>query len=86
MLVKQGNAAVSSMLGLMCDGGYAEWALRTLPPGGLCNILRRYCTVDESAFVQVPSGWSAAEAAPVMSTFGTVWQGAFVRGGATRER
>jgi hypothetical protein len=32
----QGNAAVASMLGLMCDGGYAE-----------------YCTVDETAFVQV---------------------------------
>jgi hypothetical protein len=32
----QGNSAVASMLGLMCDGGYAE-----------------YCTVDETAFVQV---------------------------------
>jgi D-arabinose 1-dehydrogenase-like Zn-dependent alcohol dehydrogenase len=67
--VTQGNAAVSSMLGLMCNGGYAE-----------------YCTVDESAFVDAPSGWSAVDAAPVMSTFGTVWQGAFVRGGATRDR
>ena len=28
--------------------------------------------VDETAFVPVPSGWSAIEAAPVMSTYGTV--------------
>jgi D-arabinose 1-dehydrogenase-like Zn-dependent alcohol dehydrogenase len=67
--IQQGNAAVSSMLGLMCNGGYAE-----------------YCTVDESAFVSAPSGWTAVDAAPVMSTFGTVWQGAFVRAGATRDR
>jgi NADPH:quinone reductase-like Zn-dependent oxidoreductase len=45
-----------------------------------------YCTVDETAFVRAPSGWSAVDAAPVMSTFGTVWQGAFVRGGAALDR
>ena len=49
--------------------------------------MNMYCTVDETAFVKAPSkGWSAIDAAPVMSTFGTVWQGAFVRGGATSFR
>lgn len=38
-----------------------------------------YCTLPEGALVEVPKGWSAAEAAPVMSTFGTVWQGAKIR-------
>eukprot|EP00511_Aplanochytrium_stocchinoi_P002295 CAMPEP_0204837948 /NCGR_PEP_ID=MMETSP1346-20131115/29363_1 /ASSEMBLY_ACC=CAM_ASM_000771 /TAXON_ID=215587 /ORGANISM="Aplanochytrium stocchinoi, Strain GSBS06" /LENGTH=343 /DNA_ID=CAMNT_0051973681 /DNA_START=80 /DNA_END=1111 /DNA_ORIENTATION=+ len=38
-----------------------------------------YCTVTEGTLVRVPNGWSAIQAAPVMSTFGTVWQGAKVR-------
>jgi len=53
------------MLGISTDGGYAE-----------------YCTLDAGALVKVPepAAWSAVEAAPVMSTYGTVWQGARVRG------
>ena len=74
------------MLGLMCNGGYAECANAVLAPVHLRNKMIRYCAVDETAFVQAPSGWSAVQAAPVMSTFGTVWQAAFVRGGATRDR
>lgn len=42
-----------------------------------------FCTAPAGCFVRVPSSWTgtAAEAAPVMSTYGTVWQGAVVRGG-----
>jgi acryloyl-coenzyme A reductase len=61
--------AMKSFLGLTCNGGYAE-----------------YMTAHDSAFVKVPSPkqWTAIDAAPVMSTFGTVWQGAVVRGGLTK--
>jgi D-arabinose 1-dehydrogenase-like Zn-dependent alcohol dehydrogenase len=57
--------AMKTFLGLTCNGGYAE-----------------YVTTHESAFVSVPNAdkWSAVYASPVMSTFGTVWQGAVVRG------
>jgi acryloyl-coenzyme A reductase len=57
---------MKTFLGLTCDGGYSD-----------------YVTTHGSAFVHVncPHKWSAVEAAPVMSTFGTVWQGAVVRGG-----
>jgi alcohol dehydrogenase len=59
------EAAMKSFLGLTCNGGYAD-----------------YVTTHETAFVAVPNAdkWSAVYAAPVMSTFGTVWQGAIVRG------
>lgn len=58
--------AMKTFLGLTVDGGYSE-----------------YMTTHASAFVKVPEAhlWSGIEAAPVMSTFGTVWQGAVVRGG-----
>ncbi len=39
-----------------------------------------YTVNGSSAFVKVPSGWSAVEAAPVMCTFGTVWHAALTRG------
>jgi acryloyl-coenzyme A reductase len=57
---------MGSFLGLTTDGGYGE-----------------YIEVDESAFVKVDNHhkWSAVEAAPVMSTFGTVYRGAVIRGG-----
>jgi acryloyl-coenzyme A reductase len=57
--------AMKTFLGLTTDGGYAD-----------------YITTHETAFVKVPSyqSWSAIDAAPVMSTFGTVWQGAMIRG------
>lgn len=57
--------AMKTFLGLTCNGGYAE-----------------YVTTHETAFVAVPNAdrWSAVLASPVMSTFGTVWQGAIVRG------
>ena len=63
-----GNVPVDSFFGLTCDGGYATQA-----------------SACASAFVRLPdrcqaSRWSAEEAAPVMSTFGTVWQGALERG------
>lgn len=59
--LRRNAGVVESMLGISCDGGYAD-----------------YCTADAGAFVRVPdaSKWSAIEAAPVMSTYGTVWQGA----------
>lgn len=61
----QHKEGMKTFLGLTCDGGYSE-----------------YITAHETAFVKVPSHekWSAIHAAPVMSTFGTVWQGAIVRG------
>ena len=59
------KAAMQTFIGLTVDGGYSE-----------------YMTTHASAFVKVPDAnlWSGIEAAPVMSTFGTVWQGAVVRG------
>jgi acryloyl-coenzyme A reductase len=64
------NGPVKSFLGLTTDGGYSE-----------------YCTVAEGALVPTPKegGWSAIDAAPVMSTFGTVWQGAVVRAKLSRK-
>lgn len=61
----QHKEGMKTFLGLTCNGGYGE-----------------YLTTHETAFVKVPSPekWSAITAAPVMSTFGTVWQGAVVRG------
>ena len=67
LLSGAGGKPVSSFLGLTRDGGYAEWM-----------------TVPFGALVAVPDamrGWDAVELAPVMSTFGTVWQGAVVRAG-----
>lgn len=60
------SGPVSSFLGLTHPGGYAE-----------------FCTAPAGCFVQIPHGWSGSQihAAPVMSTFGTVWQGAVVRAG-----
>lgn len=57
--------SMKTFLGLTCDGGYEE-----------------FVTTHETAFVKVPnpSKFSAIEVAPVMSTFGTVWQGCVVRG------
>lgn len=57
--------AMKTFIGLSVDGGYSE-----------------YMTTHASAFVKVPNAhlWTGVEAAPVMSTFGTVWQGAVVRG------
>ena len=57
--------AMKTFLGLTSNGGYAD-----------------YLTTHETAFVKVPNPnlWTAIDAAPVMSTFGTVWQGAVVRG------
>lgn len=57
--------AMKTFIGLTSNGGYAE-----------------YITTHHTAFVKVPNPllWTAIEAAPVMSTFGTVWQGAVVRG------
>jgi len=56
---------MSTFLGLTTDGGYSE-----------------YIETHESAFVKVANHqkWTAIEAAPVMSTFGTVYQGAVIRG------
>jgi acryloyl-coenzyme A reductase len=61
----QHRQGMKTFLGLTCDGGYADSV-----------------TTHETAFVKIPSPslWSAIHAAPVMSTFGTVWQGAIVRG------
>ena len=59
--------AMETFLGLTCDGGYAE-----------------YCATHHSAFVPLPdteSAWSSLEAAPLVCTYGTVWEGAVVRGG-----
>ena len=58
--------AMKTFLGLTCDGGYQD-----------------YVTTHETAFVKVPNPtfFNSVEAVPVMSTFGTVWQGAVVRGG-----
>jgi acryloyl-coenzyme A reductase len=66
--LQRGAGVVASMLGISCDGGYAD-----------------YCTADSGAFVKVPnpSKWTAIEAAPVMSTYGTVWQGAHERASLT---
>jgi acryloyl-coenzyme A reductase len=57
--------AMKTFIGLSVDGGYSE-----------------YMSTHASAFVKVPNAhmWTGVEAAPVMSTFGTVWQGAVVRG------
>ena len=57
--------AMKTFLGLTCDGGYQD-----------------YVTTHETAFVKVPNPefFTGIEASPVMSTFGTVWQGAVVRG------
>eukprot|EP00934_Nitzschia_sp_Nitz4_P004398 Nitzschia sp. Nitz4//scaffold54_size114964//37951//39012//NITZ4_003844-RA/size114964-processed-gene-0.155-mRNA-1//1//CDS//3329554330//4388//frame0 len=61
------GGAVDSMFGLKCDGGYAE-----------------YCTAAQGSFVKVGSQFDTvftdSELACIMSTFGTVWQGAVVRG------
>lgn len=61
----QHKQGMKTFLGLTCDGGYSD-----------------YVTTHETAFVKVPSpsSWTPIHAAPVMSTFGTVWQGAMVRG------
>ena len=61
--------AMKTFLGLTCDGGYQD-----------------YVTTHETAFVKVPNPkfLTGVEAAPAMSTFGTVWQGAVVRGGLRR--
>lgn len=61
--------AMQSFLGLTCNGGYSD-----------------YMTAHDSVFVKVPSParWTAIHAAPVMSTFGTVWQGAVIRGCLSR--
>ena len=40
-------------------------------PGGYAESVVSH----ESGLTKVPAGWSAAEAAPAVSTFGTVWQG-----------
>jgi acryloyl-coenzyme A reductase len=58
--------AMKTFLGLTCNGGYGE-----------------FVTCHETAFVRVPNplDWTAIQAAPVMSTFGTVWQGAIITGG-----
>ena len=57
--------AMKTFIGLTVDGGYSD-----------------YMCTHSSAFVKVPDAhlWTSIEAAPVMSTFGTVWQGAVVRG------
>jgi acryloyl-coenzyme A reductase len=57
--------AMKTFIGLTVDGGYSE-----------------YMSTHASAFVKVPAPqlWSGVQAAPVMSTFGTAWQGAVVRG------
>ena len=54
-----------TFLGLSCNGGYAD-----------------YLSTHHTAFVKVENHakWTGIQAAPVMSTFGTVWQGAVVRG------
>ena len=44
-----------------------------------------YCTIAEGALVATPSGWNSIDAAPVMSTFGTIWQGAKVRANMTKK-
>mgnify|MGYP006111483263 FL=1 len=44
-----------------------------------------FCTIGEGALVKTPPGWSAVDAAPVMSTFGTIWQGAKVRAQLTSD-
>eukprot|EP00759_Apiculatamorpha_spiralis_P004862 PhF_6_TR12931/c0_g1_i1/m.20404 len=64
------GGAVKSMFGLTANGGYAE-----------------YSTNDETAFCAVPdaSQWTGVEAAPVMSTYGTIWQGAVVRAGLSAQ-
>jgi acryloyl-coenzyme A reductase len=61
----QHKKGMKTFLGLTCDGGYSD-----------------FVTTHETAFVKVPSpsSWTPVHAAPVMSTFGTVWQGAMVRG------
>eukprot|EP00760_Papus_ankaliazontas_P039561 PhM_4_TR9640/c0_g1_i1/m.19258 len=65
------GGAVDTMWGLTCDGGYGE-----------------YVTNDATAFCALPTHvkdkWTAIDAAPVMSTFGTMWEGAVVRGGLTK--
>ena len=55
-----------SFFGLMCDGGYQEAV-----------------AAPSSALVKVPSSlpWSAYEAAPAVSTFGTVHHGVVTRAG-----
>eukprot|EP01012_Entosiphon_sulcatum_P056622 TRINITY_DN80320_c0_g1_i1.p1 TRINITY_DN80320_c0_g1~~TRINITY_DN80320_c0_g1_i1.p1 ORF type:complete len:362 (+),score=50.50 TRINITY_DN80320_c0_g1_i1:22-1086(+) len=40
-----------------------------------------YLASGASAFVPVPDGWTAVEAAPVACTYGTVWRAAVTRGG-----
>ena len=58
--------SMQTFLGLTCDGGYQD-----------------YVSTHETAFVKVPNPhfFNGIEASPIMSTFGTVWQGAVVRGG-----
>lgn len=63
--------AMSTFLGLGCDGGYAE-----------------YCTTHHSAFVKIPEechSWTPNEAASIVSTFGTVWQGAVKTAGLSQD-
>eukprot|EP00039_Didymoeca_costata_P005698 m.83788 g.83788 ORF g.83788 m.83788 type:complete len:392 (+) comp12935_c0_seq5:199-1374(+) len=56
--------------------GSVSTMLGLATPGGYAE----YCTVHQSAFVEVPEGWTSIDASPVMSTFGTIWQGAKIRG------
>ena len=60
------HGPVSSFLGITLDGGYSD-----------------FCIAPQGALVKVPRDMdiSAIEAAPVMSTFGTVYEGAVIRGG-----
>lgn len=63
----QHKLGMKTFLGLTCDGGYAD-----------------YLSTHETAFVKLSSSissqWTSIDAAPIMSTFGTVWQGAMIRG------
>jgi acryloyl-coenzyme A reductase len=60
------SGPVKSFLGITLDGGYSD-----------------FCTAPQGALVKVPRDLDITpiQAAPVMSTFGTVWQGAVTRGG-----
>ena len=65
------KAAMDTFLGLTCNGGYAE-----------------YCVTHHSAFVKIPascSNWTPNEAASIVSTFGTVYQGVMKTAGLARD-
>ncbi len=56
---------MQTFIGLTTEGGYAE-----------------YCATHHTAFVKVDDAkaWSAVDASCVVSTYGTVWEGALIRG------